>query len=108
MTVPDPTEIRLAAERTALSWRRTCLGAVAVALLLLRSVLEAGWEAATLTPGIAGLVLLVVAGLGYRRNLRLHHGAGGTGSATVRWVTVAVVVTAAITLGFVVATPAAA
>ncbi|MFI5718310.1 DUF202 domain-containing protein [Nocardia sp. NPDC051750] len=106
--MPDPTEIRLAAERTALSWRRTCLGAVAVALLLLRAVLEAGWEAAALAPGIAGLVLLVVAALGYRRNLRLHHGAGGSGAATVRWATVAVVLTAVVTLGFVLATPVAA
>ncbi|MBF6348897.1 DUF202 domain-containing protein [Nocardia flavorosea] len=105
--MPDPTEIRLAAERTALSWRRTCLGTVAVALLMLRAVLQAGWDASALAPGIAGLILLVVAGTGYRRNLQLHHGAGGSGSMTIRWTTVAVVVAVAVTVGFALATPAA-
>ncbi|MFD4401979.1 DUF202 domain-containing protein [Nocardia sp. NPDC058499] len=105
--MPDSTEIRLAAERTALSWRRTCLGTVAVALLLLRAVLQAGWDTAALAPGIAGLVLLVVAGLGYRRNLRLHRGAGGTGSTTIRWTTAAVVVAAVVTVGFTLTTPVA-
>lgn len=105
--MPDSTEIRLAAERTALSWRRTCLGTVAVALLLLRAVLQAGWDTAALAPGIAGLVLLVVAGLGYRRNLRLHRGAGGSGSTTILWTTVAVVVAATVTIGFALATPVA-
>ena len=102
--MPDPVEIRSAAERTALSWRRTCLGAVVVALLMLRLVLQDGWETAALVPGIAGLVLLVVAGLGYRRNLRLHRGAGGSGADTIRWTTVAVVVSAALAIGFTLAT----
>ncbi len=105
--MPDSTEIRLAAERTALSWRRTCLGTVAVALLLLRAVLQAGWDTAALAPGIAGVVLLVVAGVGYRRNLRLHRGAGGSGSTTILWTTVAVVVAATVAVGFALATPVA-
>ena len=105
--MPDSTEIRLAAERTALSWRRTCLGTVAVALLLLRAVLQAGWDPAALAPGIAGLVLLVVAGLGYRRNLRLHRGAGGSGATTIRWTTVALAVVVAVTVGFTLFTPGA-
>lgn len=104
---PDPTEIRLAAERTALSWRRTCLGAVAVALLLLRAVLETGWDAAALAPGLAGLVLLVVAALGYRRNLRLHRGARSSGSMTVRWTTAAVILAVSIAIGFTLCTPGA-
>ncbi|MGI5217235.1 DUF202 domain-containing protein [Nocardia sp. CA-290969] len=105
--MPDPTEVRLAAERTALSWRRTCLGTVAVALLLLRAVLEAGWDTTALAPGVAGLVLLFVAALGYRRNLRLHRGARSSGSMTLRWTTVAVVLAVSITTGFVVFTPGA-
>lgn len=103
--MPDSTEIRLAAERTALSWRRTCLGTVAVALILLQAVLQAGWDTSALAPGIAGVVLLIVAGLGYRRNLRLHRGAGGSGSTTIGWTTVAVVVAVVVTVGFTLATP---
>ncbi len=105
--MPDSTEIRLAAERTALSWRRTCLGTVAVALLLLRAVLQAGWDTAALAPGIAGRVLLVVAGVGYRRKLRLHRGAVGSGSTTILWTTVAVVVAATVAVGFALAAPVA-
>ncbi|WP_328397602.1 GatB/YqeY domain-containing protein [Nocardia sp. NBC_00416] len=101
----DTTEMRLAAERTALSWRRTCLGCVAIALLLLRTVMEEGWDAAALIPGVACLVLLTVAALGYRRNLLLHRGAVGSATTTIRCVTAAVVLTALVTTGYVVARP---
>lgn len=97
--------MRLAAERTALSWRRTCLGCVAIALLLLRTVMEEGWDAAALIPGVACLVLLTVAALGYRRNLLLHRGAVGSATTTIRCVTAAVVLTALVTTGYVVARP---
>lgn len=96
----DTTEMRLAAERTALSWRRTCLGCVAVALLMLRAVLEAGWEPAALAPGVSCLVLLTVAGVGYRRNLALRGARAGSAGGTIRWVTVAVVLTALVDAGF--------
>ncbi|WP_280399292.1 DUF202 domain-containing protein [Nocardia carnea] len=105
--MPDPTEIRLAAERTALSWRRTCLGTVAVALLLLRAVLEAGWDTAALVPGLAGLVLLAVAALGYRRNLCLHRGGRTPGARTVLGTALAVVFAVVITTIFTVFTPGA-
>lgn len=99
------TEIRLAAERTALSWRRTCLGCVAVALLLLRTVFEEGWDPAALLPGTACLVLLTVAALGYRRNRRLHLGAAGSAVPTIRSVAVAVTVTALVVGGYVMVHP---
>lgn len=101
----DSTEIRLAAERTALSWRRTCLGCVAVDLLLLRTVLEQGWDSAALAPGSACLVLLAVAALGYRRNRLLHLGAAGSGVATVRSAAAAVTVAALIVAGYVAVHP---
>ncbi|MGW5383068.1 DUF202 domain-containing protein [Nocardia sp. NPDC003963] len=99
------TEIRLAAERTALSWRRTCLGCVAVALLLLRTVFEEGWNPAALLPGIACLVLLTVAALGYRRNRRLHLGADDSAVATIFSAVVAVTIAALVITGYVVVHP---
>ncbi|GGK96333.1 DUF202 domain-containing protein [Nocardia jinanensis] len=101
----NSTEIRLAAERTALSWRRTCLGCVAVALLLLRAVFEAGWDPAALLPGTACLVLLIVAALGYRRNRHLHLGAAGSAVATIWSVAAAVTVAALVIAGYVVTHP---
>lgn len=96
----DSTEMRLAAERTALSWRRTCLGAVAVALLMLRVVLEAGWDPAALAPGISCLVLLTVTAVGYRRNLALRRARAGSAGRTISWVAVAVAFAALIDAGF--------
>lgn len=101
----DPTEMRLAAERTALSWRRTCLGSVAVALLMLRAVLEAGWEPAALIPGVSCLVLLTVAAVGYRRNLALRRARTGSAGRTIYWVTVAVVLAALVDAGFALSFP---
>ncbi|MGW1740824.1 DUF202 domain-containing protein [Nocardia sp. NPDC001965] len=101
----NPTEIRLAAERTALSWRRTCLGCVAVAILLLRAVFEEGWDPAALLPGIACLVLLTIAALGYRRNRRLHLGAAGSAVPTIRSVAVAVAIAVLVVAGYVVVHP---
>ncbi|WP_327150423.1 DUF202 domain-containing protein [Nocardia sp. NBC_01329] len=98
-------EIRLAAERTALSWRRTCLGCVAVALLLLRTVFEEGWDPAALLPGVACLVLLFVAASGYRRNRRLHLGAAGSAVVTIRSVAAAVTIVGLVVAGYVMVHP---
>ncbi|MEV3962362.1 DUF202 domain-containing protein [Nocardia sp. NPDC050193] len=101
----EPTETQLAAERTALSWRRTCLGCLIVDLLLLRLVVEAGWDPAALLPGIACLVLLTVAALGYRRNRRLLFGAAGSAAGTIGSVTVAMTVAALVLVGYSVVHP---
>lgn len=103
----ESTEIRLAAERTALSWRRTCLGCVIVDLLLLRLVVEEGWDPAALLPGTACLVLLSVAALGYRRSrrLRLRLGAAGSAAVTIGSVTVAMMVAALVIVGYAVVHP---
>lgn len=101
----DLTETRLAAERTALSWRRTCLGCLLVALLLLRLVLTEGWDPVALLPGIACLVLLSVAALGYRRSRRLRLGATGSAAATIASVAVATVVAALVVSGYAVVHP---
>ncbi|MGW6336313.1 DUF202 domain-containing protein [Nocardia rhamnosiphila] len=101
----ESTETRLAAERTALSWRRTCLGCLVVDLLLLRLVLEEGWDPAALLPGIACLVLLSVAALGYRRSRRLRLGAAGAAAATIGSVTVAMAVAALVIIGYAVVHP---
>ncbi|MGW0005038.1 DUF202 domain-containing protein [Nocardia grenadensis] len=96
----EPSEVGLAAERTALSWRRTCLGCLIVDLLLLRLVVEEGWDPAALLPGTAGLVLLSVAALGYRRSRRLRLGAAGSAAATIGSVTVAMMVAALVIVGY--------
>lgn len=101
----ESTETQLAAERTALSWRRTCLGCLIVALLLLRLVVEQGWDPAAVLPGIACLVLLTVAALGYRRNRRLRLGAAGSAAATIGSVTVAMTVAALVIVGYAVVHP---
>lgn len=101
----ESTEIRLAAERTALSWRRTCLGCLVVDLLLLRLVLEEGWDPAALLPGSACLVLLSVAALGYRRSRRLRLGAAGAAVATIGSVTLAMAVVALVMVGYAVVHP---
>ncbi|MEV0106140.1 DUF202 domain-containing protein [Nocardia sp. NPDC050799] len=101
----ESTETRLAAERTALSWRRTCLGCLVVDLLLLRLVLEEGWDPAALLPGIACLVLLSVAALGYRRSRRLRVGPAGAASATIGSVTLAMAVVALVIVGYVMVHP---
>ena len=102
------TEVRLAAERTALSWRRTGLGAVAVALLLVQMVLAAGWDRSALAPGAACLFLLAVAAIGYRRNRRLRTVAALPRPSGLGWVSLAVIATAVVTAGFVLTAPESA
>ncbi|MET8800968.1 DUF202 domain-containing protein [Nocardia sp. NPDC004568] len=101
----DSTELRLAAERTALSWRRTCLACLIVDLLLLRLVVAEKWDPAALLPGIASLVLLSVAALGYRRSRRLRLDAGGSATGTLGAVAIAVTVAALVIAGYVIARP---
>lgn len=101
----DSTDIRLAAERTALSWRRTCLACLMVDLLLLRMVVTEGWDPAALLPGIACLVLLSVAVLGYRRSRRLLLGASDSAAATLGSVTIAITVAALVIAGYAIVHP---
>ncbi|MFC8042242.1 DUF202 domain-containing protein [Nocardia sp. NPDC057353] len=64
----------LAVERTVLAWRRTAIGAAALALLLGNAALHRGWAPGALVPCAAAVVMGVLAAAGFRRARDLRHG----------------------------------
>ncbi|WP_228002837.1 DUF202 domain-containing protein [Nocardia australiensis] len=73
----------LAAERTALAWRRTAIGVMVVAALFLNYAAMNGWQAATIAPVGAAAALTALAGVCYRRNRSLRDGRFEHGSRAV-------------------------
>lgn len=86
MTAPT-----LAAERTALAWRRTAVAAMGIAALFMHEAVVTGWRAASVAPVAAGLALLALAAVSYLRNRSLRHGHWGHGATVIAVTTVAVI-----------------
>ncbi|WP_433732981.1 DUF202 domain-containing protein [Nocardia sp. CA-129566] len=86
----------LAAERTALSWRRTATSAMAIAALLLNHAVTSGWRPTAVAAIGAAITMAALAGLCFSRNRTLHEGRFGHGRGAVAATTVAVLVVAVI------------
>ncbi|TLF79312.1 DUF202 domain-containing protein [Nocardia cyriacigeorgica] len=74
----------LAAERTALAWRRSALGATAVTMLLLNAAVADGWRATSIAPLAAALTMAVLAVVGTLRSHDLRHGRNRHGTLAIR------------------------
>lgn len=84
----------LAAERTALAWRRTALGAAACTLLFTDQALREGRSPLALVSLCAAVTALLLAVLGWWRGYQLRHGRFGShhGSVAVIVTTVAMLI----------------
>ncbi|MFX0576770.1 DUF202 domain-containing protein [Nocardia nepalensis] len=86
----------LAAERTALAWRRTAISAMAVAGLLLNHAAGSGWRPVAAAPIAAAIAMAALAGLCFSRNRALHEGRFGHGRGAVAATTVVVLAVAVV------------
>ncbi|MGQ4614717.1 DUF202 domain-containing protein [Nocardia sp. R7R-8] len=84
----------LAAERTALAWRRTAVSAMVVGTLFLHQALGSGWHAAAAAPIGAAIAMAALTGACYLRNRGLRRGRYAHGGRVIAATTVAVVVVA--------------
>ncbi|WP_194814632.1 DUF202 domain-containing protein [Nocardia sp. XZ_19_385] len=91
----------LAAERTALAWRRTAVSAMICAALFLNHAVGSSWRPAQFAPLAAAVTMGALAALCYVRNRTLHEGRHGHARAAVATTALAVVAVAcvALTLG---------
>ncbi|WP_067825393.1 DUF202 domain-containing protein [Nocardia inohanensis] len=78
MTAPT-----LAAERTALAWRRTAVAAMGTAVLFVNHAVTSGWRDAAAAPLCAAAVLTIVAIVSFTRNRSLQHGHWGHGAQVI-------------------------
>jgi uncharacterized membrane protein YidH (DUF202 family) len=88
----------LAAERTALAWRRSALGATAVTMLLLNAAIADGWRATSIAPLAGALTMAVLAAVGALRSHDLRHGRNRHGTLAVRLAMLSTAVTALVTV----------
>lgn len=84
----------LAAERTALAWRRTAVASIVVGTLFLHYAFDSGWRPAAIAPIAAGCAMVALAGACYLRNRSLRHGRYAHGHRIVAGSAVAVAVVA--------------
>lgn len=92
----------LAAQRTALSWRRTAIGAMAVGLLFLQHAVVVDTRAAVLTPLVAAVTMIALGLLCFLRNRHLRRDRRGARPALLATTAAAVVAVAcmAVVVGF--------
>ncbi|MCP2316942.1 protein of unknown function (DUF202) [Nocardia amikacinitolerans] len=76
-------DVGLAAERTALAWRRTAISAMVVAALCVDHALSSGWRDAAIAPAAAALTMVAVAVTGYLRSRWLRHGRRGRADGVI-------------------------
>lgn len=88
----------LAAERTALAWRRTAVSAMVVAALFLNHAATGGWRPGVIAPLGAAVTMAAVAGVCLLRNRDLRAGRHGHGRAAVTVTTVAVLAVAGVAM----------
>lgn len=86
----------LAAERTALAWRRTAIAAMVVAALFVNHAVTSGWRAAGVAPIGATIMMAAVAALCFSRNRTLHQGRFGHGRGAIAATVLAVLAVACI------------
>ncbi|WP_054814289.1 DUF202 domain-containing protein [Nocardia arizonensis] len=84
-------DVGLATERTALAWRRTAIGSMGVALLLLHHAAVRGGSEARITPLAAAITMIAVGLLCFERNRTLRRGKHGHGRAVIASTALAVV-----------------
>ncbi|MFE9575911.1 DUF202 domain-containing protein [Nocardia sp. NPDC006044] len=73
----------LAAERTALAWRRTAVASMITGALFLNHAVTNGWRPAMIAPIGAAIAMAALAGLSYLRNRSLREGRFGHGGSIV-------------------------
>lgn len=86
----------LAAERTALAWRRTAVASMITGALFLNHAVTNGWRPALIAPIGAAIAMAALAALSYLRNRSLREGRHSRGGWVVATATAAVVAVAAI------------
>ncbi|MET8774865.1 DUF202 domain-containing protein [Nocardia sp. NPDC050713] len=95
-------DVGLAAERTALAWRRTAISAMVVAALCIDHVVGSGWRDAAIAPAVAALTMCAVAVTGYLRSRWLRHGRRGRPDGVIAATALAILFAGgvAVALGF--------
>lgn len=97
------TDTGLAAERTALAWRRTAVGAMANVVLFLHAAATTDWRPAAAAPFAAAAVLSVVVVISVRRSRILHtepRDQWGTGRTAVATVAAGIIGVTCVAAGF--------